>query len=70
MVGVISEFDLIAKPDSRTAGEAMTRDVVSVGTTIINRSSHIPIRTHTAAIVAVVMVRSRRIPSSTNGITK
>jgi CBS-domain-containing membrane protein len=30
MVGVISEFDLIAKPDSRTAGEAMTRDVVSV----------------------------------------
>jgi CBS-domain-containing membrane protein len=30
MVGVISEFDLIAKPEARTAGEAMTRDVVSV----------------------------------------
>jgi CBS-domain-containing membrane protein len=30
MVGLISEFDLIAKPDARTAGEAMTRDVISV----------------------------------------
>src|ERR1051326_1773649 len=30
MVGVISEFDLIAKPQAVTAGEAMTRDVVSV----------------------------------------
>jgi CBS-domain-containing membrane protein len=30
MVGLISEFDLIAKPDAHTAGEAMTRDVISV----------------------------------------
>ena len=30
MVGLISEFDLIAKPAARTAGEAMTRDVISV----------------------------------------
>jgi CBS domain-containing protein len=30
MVGVISEFDLIAKPDAHSAGEAMTRDVISV----------------------------------------
>src|SRR5918911_1131185 len=30
MVGLISEFDLIAKPDARTAAEAMTRDVISV----------------------------------------
>ena len=30
MVGLISEFDLIAKPDAKTAGEAMTRDVISV----------------------------------------
>ncbi len=30
IVGVISEFDLIAKPDSHTAGEAMSRDVISV----------------------------------------
>jgi CBS-domain-containing membrane protein len=30
MVGVISEFDLIAKPEARSAGEAMTRDVVAV----------------------------------------
>ena len=30
MVGLISEYDLIAKPDARTAGEAMTRDVISV----------------------------------------
>jgi CBS domain-containing protein len=30
MVGVISEFDLIAKPEARTAGEAMTHDVISV----------------------------------------
>jgi len=30
MVGVISEFDLIAKPQARTAGEAMTHDVISV----------------------------------------
>src|SRR5919202_1561678 len=30
MVGVISEFDLIAKPEARSAGEAMTRDVISV----------------------------------------
>jgi CBS-domain-containing membrane protein len=30
MVGVISEFDLIAKPQARTAGEAMTRDVIAV----------------------------------------
>lgn len=30
MIGVISEFDLIAKPDAHTAGEAMTRDVISV----------------------------------------
>jgi CBS-domain-containing membrane protein len=30
MVGLISEFDLIAKPEARTAGEAMTRDVISV----------------------------------------
>ena len=30
MVGLITEYDLIAKPDARSAGEAMTRDVVSV----------------------------------------
>ncbi|MBV9322681.1 MAG: CBS domain-containing protein [Chloroflexi bacterium] len=30
MVGLISEFDLIAKPEAHTAGEAMTRDVISV----------------------------------------
>jgi len=30
MVGLISEYDLIAKTDARNAGEAMTRDVVSV----------------------------------------
>jgi CBS-domain-containing membrane protein len=30
MVGLISEFDLIAKPNAHTAGEAMTRDVISV----------------------------------------
>jgi CBS-domain-containing membrane protein len=30
MVGLISEYDLIARPDARTAGEAMTRDVISV----------------------------------------
>ena len=30
MVGLISEFDLIARPDAHTAGEAMTRDVISV----------------------------------------
>ncbi|GAC1327225.1 MAG: CBS domain-containing protein [Chloroflexota bacterium] len=30
MVGLISEYDLIAKPDTHTAGQAMTRDVISV----------------------------------------
>src|ERR687885_1091799 len=30
MVGLISEYDLIAKPDARTASEAMSRDVISV----------------------------------------
>ena len=30
MVGLVSEYDLIAKPDARTAAEAMTRDVISV----------------------------------------
>lgn len=30
LVGVVSEYDLIAKPDAKTAGEAMTRDVISV----------------------------------------
>ena len=30
MVGLVSEYDLIAKPDAQTAGEAMTRDVISV----------------------------------------
>jgi CBS-domain-containing membrane protein len=30
MVGLVSEFDLIAKPDARTVGDAMTRDVISV----------------------------------------
>ena len=30
MVGLVSEYDLIAKPSARTAGEAMTRDVISV----------------------------------------
>jgi CBS-domain-containing membrane protein len=30
MVGLVSEYDLIAKPDARTAGEAMTHDVISV----------------------------------------
>lgn len=30
MVGLISEYDLIARPQARTAGEAMTRDVISV----------------------------------------
>jgi len=30
MIGVLSEYDLIAKPQARTAGEAMTRDVVAV----------------------------------------
>jgi CBS-domain-containing membrane protein len=30
IVGVVSEYDLIAKPEARTAAEAMTRDVISV----------------------------------------
>lgn len=30
MVGIISEYDLIARPGARTVGEAMTRDVISV----------------------------------------
>ena len=30
MVGLISEFDLIAKPQARTVRDAMTRDVISV----------------------------------------
>src|SRR5690349_13393975 len=30
MVGLISEFDLIAKPDVHRVGDAMTRDVISV----------------------------------------
>jgi CBS domain-containing protein len=30
IAGVVSEFDLIAKPDAHTAGEAMSRDVISV----------------------------------------
>src|SRR5438105_15944988 len=30
MVGVISEYDLIAKPQAHTAGEAMSHDVISV----------------------------------------
>ena len=30
MVGLISEYDLIARAEARTAGEAMTRDVISV----------------------------------------
>jgi CBS-domain-containing membrane protein len=30
MVGLISEYDLIAKPEARSAAEAMTRDVISV----------------------------------------
>ncbi len=30
MVGLISEYDLIARADARTAAEAMTRDVISV----------------------------------------
>src|SRR5918911_1653229 len=30
MVGLISEYDLIAKPNARAAAEAMTRDVISV----------------------------------------
>lgn len=30
MVGVVSEFDLIAKPDARSAADAMTRNVISV----------------------------------------
>ncbi len=30
MVGVVSEFDLIAKPDARDAADAMTRNVISV----------------------------------------
>lgn len=30
IVGVVSEYDLIANPDARSAGDAMTRDVISV----------------------------------------
>ena len=30
MVGLVSEYDLIAKPQAKTAGEAMTHDVISV----------------------------------------
>ena len=30
IIGVVSEYDLIAKPNARTAGEAMTHDVISV----------------------------------------
>ena len=30
MVGLISEYDLIAKPNARTAAEAMSHDVISV----------------------------------------
>ena len=31
MVGLVSEYDLIAKPDAKTAGEAMSQNVISVG---------------------------------------
>jgi CBS-domain-containing membrane protein len=30
IVGLVSEYDLIAKPGAQTAGDAMTRDVISV----------------------------------------
>jgi len=30
IVGVVSEYDLIARPEARTAGDLMTRDVISV----------------------------------------
>ena len=30
VVGVISEYDLIAKPEAKSAGEAMSRDVIAV----------------------------------------
>ena len=30
MVGLVSEYDLIANPEARTAAEVMTRDVISV----------------------------------------
>ena len=30
IAGVVSEYDLIAKPDAKSAGEAMSRDVISV----------------------------------------
>ena len=30
MVGLVTEYDLIARPDARTAADAMTREVVSV----------------------------------------
>ena len=30
VVGLVSEYDLIARPEAKTAGEAMTRDVISV----------------------------------------
>ena len=30
MVGLITEYDLIAKPDARSVGDAMSRDVISV----------------------------------------
>lgn len=31
LVGVVSEYDLIASPESKTVGDVMTRSVVSVG---------------------------------------
>lgn len=30
LIGVVSEYDLLAKPDARTAAEVMSRDVVAV----------------------------------------
>src|ERR1700744_2949260 len=49
---------------------AVRRGVAKVGIIIRNRSSHMPSSTPGDAMVAVVMERSLRIPSSKNGMKK
>ena len=49
---------------------AASRGRLKVGTMMINRSSHMPIRTVTEEIMAVGIDRSLRMPSSTNGMKK
>ena len=49
---------------------AARRGRLNVGTMMINRSSHMPIRTVTEEIMAVWIDRSLRMPSRTNGMKK